>query len=82
MTYLEQAPGAHLIYQVRKHKISVLIFQEGGLHGGLGENGAAERRLSFNLETWSQGSLRYFVIGDVGASDIEGLARLFKAAHS
>src|SRR6266853_1504803 len=24
MTYLEQAPGAHLIYQIRKHEISVL----------------------------------------------------------
>lgn len=81
MTYLEQAPGAHLIYQVRKHEISVLIFQESALHGGLGD-GAAERKLSFNVETWSQGGLRYFVIGDVSATDIEALGRLFKAAHS
>jgi anti-sigma factor RsiW len=82
MTYLEQAPGAHLVYQVRKHEISVLIFQEDALHGPLGENAAAERRLSFHMQTWSQGGLRYFVVGDVGASDIEALARLFKAAHS
>jgi len=28
MTYLDQAPGAHLIYDVRKHHISVFVFQE------------------------------------------------------
>jgi len=29
ITYLGQTSGAHLIYEVRKHKISVFIFQEG-----------------------------------------------------
>jgi hypothetical protein len=28
MTYLDQTPGAHLIYGVRKHHISVFVFQE------------------------------------------------------
>jgi anti-sigma factor RsiW len=82
MTYLEQAPGAHLIYQVRKHEISVLIFQESSLHGGLGENASASRKLSFNVETWSQGGLRYFVIGDASSGDIESLARLFKTTQA
>jgi hypothetical protein len=31
MTYLEQTPGAHLIYDVRKHHISVFVFQERSL---------------------------------------------------
>src|ERR1700730_18166649 len=31
MTYLEQTPGAHLIYDVRKHHISVFVFQEQAL---------------------------------------------------
>src|SRR4029077_14149217 len=31
MTYLDQAPGAHLIYDVRKHHISVFVFQERSL---------------------------------------------------
>jgi len=82
MTYLEQAPGAHLIYQIRKHEISVLIFQESSLHGRLGENASPGRKLSFNLETWSQGGLRYFVIGDASSSDIESLARLFKTTQT
>lgn len=82
MAYLEQAPGAHLIYQVRKHQISVFIFQEGSLRARLDEDSAVGKRLSFNLETWSRGGLRYFVVGDAGASDIDALARLFKTAGS
>lgn len=82
MAYLEQAPGAHLIYRIRKHEISVLIFQEESLQGKLAENASAARKSSFNAETWSQGGLRYFVIGDAGTSDIDGLARLFKATKN
>jgi anti-sigma factor RsiW len=80
MTYLDQTPGAHLIYDVRKHHISVFVFQERSLPGGLDENSRAPRKLSFNMETWSQGGLRYFVIGDASATDIDSLAKLFKTA--
>jgi anti-sigma factor RsiW len=31
MTYLDQTPGAHLNYDVRKHHISVFVFQERSL---------------------------------------------------
>jgi anti-sigma factor RsiW len=80
MTYLEQTPGAHLIYDVRKHHISVFVFQERSLPAKLGDNFLSPKQLPFNLETWSQGGLRYFVIGDASAADIDSLARLFKAA--
>ena len=80
MTYLEQAPGAHLIYDVRKHHISVFVFQERSLPARLDEHSVSPKQLPFNLETWSQGGLRYFVIGDASAADIDGLAKLFKAA--
>ena len=82
MTYLDQAPGAHLIYDVRKHHISVFVFQEQSLRlpGRLNENSFAPKDVSFNVETWSQGGLRYFIIGDASAADIDGLARLFKGA--
>jgi anti-sigma factor RsiW len=78
MTYLEQTPGAHLIYDVRKHHISVLVFQERSLPARLDENPVSKKR-PFNMETWSQGGLRYFVIGDAGSADIDSLAKLFKA---
>ena len=80
MTYLDQTPGAQLIYDVRKHHISVFVFQERSLRAGLDENSLSPKHLPFNMETWSQGGLRYFVIGDASAADIDSLARLFKAA--
>ena len=80
MTYLEQTPGAHLIYDVRKHHISVFVFQERSLPTRWSDSSLKPANLSFNMETWSQGGLRYFVIGDASAADIDRLAKLFKAA--
>jgi len=80
MTYLDQTPGAHLIYDVRKHHISVFVFQERSLPGRLSDGTLQPGKLSFNMGTWSQGGLRYFVIGDASAADIDSLARLFKTA--
>jgi anti-sigma factor RsiW len=80
MTYLEQTPGAHLIYDERKHHISVFVFQEQSLPSKLSDNALQPGKLSFNMETWSKGGLRYFVIGDASAADIDRLAKLFKAA--
>jgi anti-sigma factor RsiW len=80
MTYLDQTPGAHLIYDVRKHHISVFVFQERSLPARLDESSLSPRKLPFNMETWSQGGLRYFVIGDASTTDIDSLAKLFKAA--
>ena len=80
MTYLAQTPGAHLIYEVRKHRISVFVFQEGSLRVGLDENTPAEKELSFNMQTWSHGGLRYFVIGDASAVHVNNLAELLKRA--
>jgi anti-sigma factor RsiW len=82
MTYLDQTPGAHLIYDVRKHHISVFVFQERSvrLPARLYENSRAPKNLSFNMKTWSQDGLRYFVIGDASPTDIDSLAKLFKAA--
>lgn len=81
MAYLDQAPGAHLIYQVRKHEISVFVFQAEAVPGRLDEDSGAAKRLSFNLETWSQDGLRYFVIGDAAPSDVENLASLLKSTR-
>jgi anti-sigma factor RsiW len=78
MTYLDQTPGAHLIYEVRKHRISVFVFQERSLPGRLDQTSPVSKKLSFNMETWSQNGLRYFVVGDASGDNIHGLAKLFK----
>jgi anti-sigma factor RsiW len=80
MTYLDQTPGAHLIYDAGKHHISVFIFQERSLPAGLNDSALQSSKLSYNMETWSQGGLRYFVIGDASVANIDSLTKLFKAA--
>lgn len=80
MTYLDQTPGAHLIYEVRKHDISVFIFQEAALRSKWHGQSPVTRELSFNMETWTQGGLRYCIVGDAAATDIDNLGKLLKHA--
>jgi anti-sigma factor RsiW len=79
VAYLEQVSGAHLIYQVRKHEISVFIFPEREAEMRSLPSGAANAA-SFNVETWTRNGLRYFVIGDTSKEDIQALSRLLRDA--
>ena len=80
VAYLRQAPGAELIFQVRKHHISAFIIQERSVAIGFGTDSGVQQQATFNLETWSGHGLRYFVIGDAGGDDIRKLAALLKKA--
>jgi anti-sigma factor RsiW len=80
VAYLGQSPGAELIYQIRKHQISVFIFQDRGPVRELGSSVQLQKELSFNIETWNQNGLRYFVIGDAGGEDIHKLADMLRKA--
>jgi len=77
IVYLAQAPGAHLIYRMRKHEISVFIFQDRAEEAATLPSGPVST-MSFNVESWSQNGLRYFVVGDVSGGDIEKLGKLFR----
>ena len=79
VTYLAQTPGAHLIYQLRKHEISVFIFQDRGEETASLPSGPLHAQ-SFNVENWTQNGLRYFVLGDVGPEDIHALSQLLRDA--
>lgn len=79
VAYLQQSVGAHLIYQVRQHKISVFIFPEHETEGMTVPSGLANEA-SFNIESWTQNGLRYFAIGDAGAQDIAALSKLLQGA--
>ncbi len=80
LAYLHQAPAAELIYQVRRHYISVFVFQENAASGALRSESGPRKHASFNFETWSGDGLRYIAIGDTTAGDISKLAELLKAA--
>jgi anti-sigma factor RsiW len=79
VSYLNQSPGAELIYRVRQHQISVFIFQEKDLRSVRGSESALNS-LSFQVRSWTYNGLRYFVIGDGNAQDMDKLSELLKAA--
>ena len=79
VAYLHQTAGAHLVFQVRQHKISVFIFPERGLETSRMPSGQVSE-VSFNMESWTQNGLHYFVVGDANEGDIRALSKLLQAA--
>ncbi len=77
VTYLEQSPGAELIYRVRQHQISVFIFQEKDLKNVRGDEALSSH--SFGVRSFSLNGLRYFLIGDAGAPDLDKLTELLQS---
>jgi anti-sigma factor RsiW len=80
-TYFQQSPGAQLLYEVGKHRISVFIFQNRDELGRLNSGSLLSRNLAFNTETWRAGGLWYFVLGDASPSDIHDLSQLLRGAQ-
>lgn len=78
MTYLDQTPGAQLIYDLRKHHISVFIFPATNLPSSLNWTNSGRSTSNFTVETWQEGGLRYFAIGDASPADVARLASLFQ----
>ena len=79
VAYMGQAPGAQLIYRLRKHEVSVFIFQDRGAQMA-GWASDPTSMLSFTFETWTKNGLRYFVVGDVSAADVDALSKLLRNA--
>lgn len=79
VTYLGQAPGAQLIYGIRKHQISVFIFQDRGIEPTSLPSSPVQA-FSFHMGSWTKNGLRYFLVGDVGNDDLEALSKLLRDA--
>jgi anti-sigma factor RsiW len=80
LAYFQQSPGAQLLFEIGKHRISVFIFQNRAELSRLNARSSLRRKLDFNSEIWTEGGLRYFVVGDAGPADIHGLSELLKSA--
>jgi len=77
VSYLEQAPGAQLLFRIRKHQISVFIFQAGDLSKDFTLTEERDAR-SFRLQSWREGGLQYFAISDAAPEDLRELRDLLK----
>jgi anti-sigma factor (TIGR02949 family) len=80
VSYFHQEPGAHLIFRYQHHLISVFIFRETP-QLGLPMSSFAGQTSTFSLRTWTQGGLRYIIIGDAGAGTVQQLAELLRSGQ-
>ena len=78
VAYLEHSPAAQLLFEVRKHRLSVFITEDRATLPFRRDTMA--KQLDFNLESFSRGGLRYWIISDVDAADVRQLAELLKRA--
>jgi anti-sigma factor RsiW len=82
LVYLHQQPAAQLIFTMRKHQVSVLIFQRtADLAHALSTGGGIEKHNSFSVETSDAQDLLFVVISDVDANEIRKLAQMVKSAN-
>lgn len=81
VVYFQHEPGAHLIYALRGHRISVFIFRDRPeLDRAFSARENSADVLAFHTESWSAGGLRYFVIGDASPEYIRQLSDLLRKA--
>jgi anti-sigma factor RsiW len=80
VTYFEHSPGAQLLFEVRKHQLSVFIVQDQAGTIPLNTGSTKSRQLAFNIETWAESGLRYVVISDATPADVHDLGELFRRA--
>ena len=80
IVYFKHNPGAQVLYDLRKHQISVFILQDqpGVTPRGMGIS--TKREKGFSTETWGEAGLRYVVIGDTAPTDIHSLSELLRTA--
>lgn len=77
VVYAGQNPGAELVYQMRQHKISVFVFQA----KTTGNGSFTSHDLSFNVSSWTQGGLRYYLVTDANKDEAGKLATMFKEVN-
>jgi len=81
VTYFEHEPGAHLIFDIGAHHISLFIFREQPeLARSFPAQDLERSVLQLHIETWSAQGLRYFVVGDASEDVIRELGDLLKKA--
>jgi anti-sigma factor RsiW len=73
--YLDDKPVAALIYQRRKHLINLFLWPApSSSSSGYGEM----TKRGYNLVSWTQGGMNFWLVSDVQISELEQFAQLYK----
>jgi anti-sigma factor RsiW len=80
LVYFHHSPAAQLLFQLRKHELSVFITQgnQGSAFSGMGQSDMREK--GFSVESWNQDGLRYVIVSDAGPTEVRALGDLLKGA--
>lgn len=82
LVYFEHKPAAELVYELRRHELSVFVAQQSAGPPPSGTGPVDLRENGFNIETWSQNGLPYIIVSDASSSDVRALGDMFRAAAS
>jgi anti-sigma factor RsiW len=74
LAWIDGRPTAQLVVGVRKHKVSVFILDERSATEIRDMAGAAR---TFRVRSFASKGLRYVVVSDTGAEDVDALAKRF-----
>jgi anti-sigma factor RsiW len=80
VTYLGQVPGAHLLCQVRQHRISIFIFQQ-RTAGTILPADMTGRNFSYSVASTTAGGLNFILVGDVASEELQALASRWRDAN-
>lgn len=73
--YLQQKPGAELLYQAGQHKISVFILQQRE------SSRAAAGPSTFTIKNWRQNGLEFYLVTDASDAEAGRLVTMFQEAN-
>jgi anti-sigma factor RsiW len=76
--FVNQRPGAQLLYLAGQHKISIFIFQT--LHTGTGSP-SWNHDFSFSVSSWSADGREYYLVTDGNPTEAGKLVTMFQEAN-
>jgi anti-sigma factor RsiW len=78
LVYAQQKPGAELVYQAGRHKVSIFVFS--ALDQETREP-AWKQELSYTISTWSSGGRQCYLVTDANKDEARQLAIMFQEAN-
>jgi len=75
LVYIHDQPAAQLLFELRKHELSVFISQGSSISTGA----SGSRDKGFSVESWTEGGLRYVIVSDTSPADVDELGNILKA---
>lgn len=78
LVYFHDQPAAQLLFELRKHELSVFIAQEPARMLFTAESETHAN--GFSIESWTQDGLSYAIVSDTNSADVHELGELLKGA--